>query len=587
MTDLIPSPYRGLFTSPSFAPREQFSVSQVEKACGSAHEPERGCLRSWAYRYLAGLKEPEYTYAEACALPEETPELKKFKGGVMKKTYGKVFHSLAEAYYRGEQLDLSSDAANRFFSGSHLAPHPSQCRVIEIEKPIRVRTGPEGGTITWSGFKDLVVQLPDSPRYLFDWKTTTPTVDNRRNRDAGKPVGSWTWQKDEKAIRIDYQANLYAYDELVNYGALPRGRWIYFANSGRPDARATDYEPELPLVLETVKQLDAHARVLRDMIRQYRAERLPGWSIEQAVGQASQVEPNLANCQAFGGCPYRSSVGGPCTAEQSGVIPVGSLLRTQTRPIVKPRDMHPGFEYVIPHTEREHHMGLAEDIANAKAARAGQTAPVQPTNGFAPAGPPPVAAPAWGGPPVATSPIPAVAQASAPPAFDPSFAFGAAPAVAAPAPTPAPAAPPPPAYSPHPARGTATQNPEWVCDGSGGYVPKRDYDAQQAAPAAPPGPPAPPAQETFPSHVNPPEAANPNLPAEAPKRGRGRPKTVTTSGPTPASEPLTGPVTIAPADFSETEITVTLKIGRTIVTVPAPADLADALQAYVLKAVGA
>ncbi len=575
MSDLVPSPYRGLFTSPAFVPREVFSVSQIEKAFGSAHEPDSGCLRSWAYRYLAGLKEPEYTYEQACQLPEDTEALKKLKGGIKKKTFGKVFHSIAERYYRGETIDLLEDAANRFFSGSHLAPHPRECSEIEIEKPIHVRTGPEGDQITWSGFKDLVVRV-GGVRYLFDWKTTTPTVDARRNREHGKPAGAWTWQKDDRAIKIDYQANLYAYDELVNTGSLPRGRWIYFANSGKPDARATDYEPEPELVRETVRVLDGHARVLRTQIREYKNVR--SHTLEANVAAIGvYVQPNLSNCAAFGGCPYRSSVGGPCKAENNGVIPVGALSRTITRPEVKPRPViGPAFTFDIGAQD----MNIHEQIAAAKAQRE-QGSPPAPS-GFVPAGVPPH---------VPVFPAPTVPAPGQPPAaFNPDFAFGSAPTGPAWQPPPLPIAPPPAPPVKVWTRGMPNeQNPEYVYDGTGSWITVAQFRAEsaQTIQTSPIPAVAQASVETFPSHVNPPEAANPNAPAAAPKRKPGRPKTTDTTiapqaGPG-AGEPREPAPT--PADFDAPELTVTLKIGRLVVTVPAPTELCDPLQAYVLKQV--
>ena len=323
MTAPLPTAYPGLFRSPDFAPRVLFSVSQIEKAFGSAQEPGRGCLRAWALRYLWGLKGPEYTWAEACALPEDTADLKKLKAGIKAKTLGKAFHSVAEQYYKGAAPDLSNELWVRFWSGSHLAPHPSECEAIETEGPVNVRLG----EISFQGFKDLVVRY-HGRRWLFDWKTTKPTVDNRRNEQAGKPRGSWTWMKDEAGIVIDYQANLYAYDEYLKHGALPAGRWVYFASQGKAEARATDYVPNETIVLQSVVKLYNHGIELRGLIEAFRAGQITA---------PEQVTPNVANCPAFGGCEYRAKVGGPCNAEQTEVIPVGALLAHVTRPSVAAR----------------------------------------------------------------------------------------------------------------------------------------------------------------------------------------------------------------------------------------------------------
>jgi len=324
MTD-IPTPWRGLVVSAGFHPREQFSVSQIEKAFGSANEPDRGCLRAWALRYLWGLKQPDgMTYEQALALPETTEDEKRLRAGTIAKTLGKVIHRILEAYYKGGNIDIDSPAGKRIFPGLHLAPHPSQCEQVDIEKQGNPRTGPESDRISWVLFKDLVPTIAGR-RYLIDWKSTNGRVDNKKNAELGKAKGSWTYQKTEADLQIDYQPNLYLYDEYMLHGYVLPARFVYFLTDAarKPEARAVDL-PDQPLenVMAVVYKLDSLARELRAISRMYKSEKFY---------VLSDVPANILNCGAYGGCPYRSKTGGPCTAEDTQIIPMGRLLTGATR----------------------------------------------------------------------------------------------------------------------------------------------------------------------------------------------------------------------------------------------------------------
>lgn len=250
----------------------------------------------------------------------------------------------------------------------------------------------------------------------------------------------------------------------------------------------------------------------------------------------------------------------------------------------------PGFTFEV---ERHDHMSLADDIENAKRQRQG-AAQAPATTGFAPQGAPPTG-PAWGGP----APAPTAPPAPGAPVFDPSFAFGSAPA----APPPAPAAPTLPAPGQNVFGSPYPQNPEFLSNGRGGWFKAAELpamaqagDAQAQALFAPPAaaapppaapPPAPAPAEGFPSHVNPPEAANPAVPAEAPRK-RGRPakdKSADAARERSSFRLVQRGIDPAPADFNAPELTVTLKLGSMVVTVPAPPELCEGLQAYVLKTV--
>ena len=244
-------------------------------------------------------------------------------------------------------------------------------------------------------------------------------------------------------------------------------------------------------------------------------------------------------------------------------------------------------------------MSLIDEVNAAIAQRTGQqAAPGVGAPGY------PASAGAHLGAPLPNGGHPVTTSAAPPTGFDPSFAFGGPP-------PPAPAAPPPALAQPTlPAPGqnvfgsASAHNPAWASDGQGGWFELSKLgdmaqlgDARARALYAAPG--APPAPTTFPSHVNPPEAAGappaPHPtgsppPAEVPavagkKKGPGRPPKQIQTTIAPPTGPGSGEprdTTPAPADFSAPAVTLTLNYGGLSITCPAPAELTDTLAAFVM-----
>lgn len=312
-------------------PRELFSISQIEKAFGPGYvEPgSEGCHRAWGFRYLAGLREPEISYDEAQKLPAETEAERRYRGGALARTWGKHAETFIEAYLRGEQLDPGNDTVRRLIPGFGLLPEPRALLEYRFQAPVKVKTDPNEldgwnqnwpslaipkDPISWQGFKDFTgwVALPDrrALRFLIDFKTTTPKVDNGKNRELRRPLGSWAYMKQPGDIVRDWQFNLYQLEEIQTYGSPAAARWVYWASPEkdpryphRPEARATDVPAADPAqIVKVVEQLDQHARTLRSYIRQYRAKSLT----------VLQMPANTEACNAFGGCPYRRDLGGQC-----------------------------------------------------------------------------------------------------------------------------------------------------------------------------------------------------------------------------------------------------------------------------------
>lgn len=522
--------------SSNSGPRELFSISQVEKAFGAAYMPEgsEGCIRAWGERYLTGLKEPEITYSEALALPERTPEEKKERSSYIAKTFGKALEARADEWFITGTASFSDEPGKRLFPGLHLLPHPTQLDVLpdgsrgylnQQAVGVKLFSGASPEAISFQGFKDAIFLVGGS-RFLVDYKTTKPKVDNRKNAELGKPAGWWTWMKTPEQLLGDYQWNLYQWDEYSKHERFVPSRWVYFASQETPQARAVDVQVgaiDPDRVKRVCTQLADRANVLRSYIRGWRA------STDRAAFTAS-LPKNVTSCNAFGRlCPYHvRSPGGTCAGDTDQVIPVGQLLTApNARPIksVTVPVFEPGaFQFAIPHvipagpqwapTGASTDMSIRDTI-NQALAQNGAAPGAQPPSygpspgaptGFVPQGSPPVGAqpfpqavpmtqaqPFQGGHPAITQPFqPAPGQ----PGYTPQAAPQPAPHVgppeyqqapqAAPAPAPiqvapAPAAPPADAWykgRPNP------QDPNWVYDGQGSWMSAAQFQQEQLQQAA-------------------------------------------------------------------------------------------------------
>lgn len=598
------------FAPPIYRPRSvrDDGLSPIERGDSSA------CLRAWALRYIAGLKEPEFTWEQACALPEGTETEKKYKAGAKARTWGKVAEIDLERYIRSDPSIATRPLSAHVVAGLNLLPHPSDLLDCELQAPVNVRTTPEAigwgksaipselgpAVVSWQGFKDFRgrarhISGGDGWRFLIDFKTTKPKVDNAYNAEHGRPAGTWRYRKLPNQLILDWQYNLYAWDDYLKYGELPISRWVYFASPGsdrypnRPEACASDMPDTSAAALEIVRQvvraLDARGRELLGHVRNVQQLVLPGWLPEQkAAAQleyAMSLPGNPSACDAFGGQPCHVRLGGPCDGCSNGVIPVARLNPTKRIQQTKPAE--PVFTVQpFPGDNMPSVPSVIDQIKAQMAANQGQQPPAVNPPAQAPWGPPPPAAQPWGAQPPPTA-TPQFGQ--------PGFAFN--PGAAAPvAQAPVQAPPPPPAPTHASPFGTPA-TPGWICDGQGGYVAVAQLPAMAAAghpgarallapptpavapsptPGLPPeafapgGPAGPPVVET-PAGAGspvPPQPAPPPLGAaaggEAPKKGRGRPKK--DPGATPAggvdAEPEAGTVWDRIADALER---IAAKIG--------------------------
>ena len=279
----------------TYTPTEKFSPSGLSKA--------RDCKRAYALRYLTGEKEPEVTWAEACALVKPTQPKKATKqqlqvfraelkayNKVYRPALGKEIHSRLEAYYKGEAVDFE-DAPGRIalVMLQHLPP-PASCTAIETEGSITI--APDvAGDIEFRGSRDLCVCV-DGVWRLIDYKTTY-TFDYIDWEKTVKTV------KTPEQLEQDEQANIYALDVMQRHNLqLLACRWVYGRTEGDPASAAVDFTITRASAEKRVREL----AVLATELRGYMREKVDPMS----------VEATPTSCGKFGGCIYHTDKGGPC-----------------------------------------------------------------------------------------------------------------------------------------------------------------------------------------------------------------------------------------------------------------------------------
>lgn len=535
----VSTPYAHLVRSARFAPRAVFSPSQIEKADAEViyknykgEDESNGCLQAWGYRYLEGLKEPDPDWEELP--PDATPAMKA-------RPFGKALHTQNENYYKGIPFDLSTEPGERAHAGSHLLPHPTECRAVYTEQRLKIRTTPSQGSgalsepIAWNGSKDLTADLLPGSRFtpgiwLIDYKST---------KDFN------AYQKDAAKLAKDGQAQLYGLDVMLEY-QLPRlpARWVYYASpacKGPPRALPTDFVMNWDSALSVVQRMTDKAAELRAYISLYRDKKI----------QVSDLPPQTLACKSFGGCPYGAGhkVRGPNDAKGKATwVPMPGPCKNDVR---YESEAHGGIILIGRLTANMSQapapvgLSIAEKVAQATAAAQGNAPgptgtppgwvgtghPGYPASAGAHLGSPtpsaqvaPLGSPPPATPPVGASLPPFQAPGAPPPAptmFTP--VPGLTPNTPAPAPS-LPQAPPPPPPPPAAApavvqRPQAPQgfgqqqgNPDYWTDGQGGWLDRQNMvaacnyyglDPNQFPNFAPP--PV--------SHVNPPEAAQAGAPA--------------------------------------------------------------------------
>lgn len=298
---------------------------------------EQGCVRAWAYRYIAGIRDPEPDWATyARGLPTRCghdPRLRDARNGQCRKcrklrsqALGKALHAIGEATYRGEPLPAQASGLPLavWASGATLLPHPDECVEIEVEAEIGDETiesehftrAMRVGPILIAGLRDLTVRAAadvttcEALNYtegwllLVDYKTTSN-------------IPAYAKRPDE--LVEDLQCNVYALDLMRETGERTQAcRWVYFETKDMRRALPVDVAIELA-----------------------RAEDIVGAAADFAhreLDPIERVEDALCNtmaCGAYGGCMLHESVGGPCTARRRAGAMIQSLIRVQKAPAIE------------------------------------------------------------------------------------------------------------------------------------------------------------------------------------------------------------------------------------------------------------
>lgn len=169
-------------------------------------------------------------------------------------------------------FDFTHKSGEIAYSGRDYLPHP-RTPGMQVEEMFVL----EMGGHQWIGLKDIqILKRPGCPPLVVDHKTT-------------KDVSLYAKSPDE--LRENVQACLYAADAMVRADSESCELvWIYYQTQGARKAHPVrltvtrdDVEPTLRRVCEAADTMAA---------------------IRAAGLTAKDLPPNVASCDAFGGCPY-------------------------------------------------------------------------------------------------------------------------------------------------------------------------------------------------------------------------------------------------------------------------------------------
>lgn len=239
---------------------------------------EGGCNRKWAFHYVLHVPEPEK------------------KGTAV----GTSVHKQFEHYLNGEALDFSvphmRTAGEIAIPGFDNLPPPLSPLML-VERPFSFTLG----GISYRGVKD--VEVPDSA-VIPGCEGGVPGVIDHKSTKAARYV------KSVPELLVDVQSNVYAYHSMEKYrtGAVDVV-YNYVFTTGTPRTQRVGL------------------RMYKERVDQEMA-RVQGVAAEISVAHAAQaqpltLQPNLAACDSYGGCPYKSL----CTDLHCG--PLGHLNDTE------------------------------------------------------------------------------------------------------------------------------------------------------------------------------------------------------------------------------------------------------------------
>jgi len=286
-------------------PREVFSPTQLSLAAR--------CRRSWALRYLHGVKAERRTKSMVLGTLIHAALEAYMQGGTV---YDIGPHSLdagtLESFSPNELAPLFDAAPKRALSGTHLLPtlstEPTVC-----ETQLVLNTGPlfEAEPIQFSSMSaiDLVTQRASVWR-VDDYKST---AGDRRRRDP------WAYVPTVAKLKQDCQAILYALSVMQQTGApFVECQWTYFLTNLDLPERATcvKFSFSWDEAIEAARPWLLLADELRQRVRA--ALYYGGPPPLESIPQPPIVFPeDDAPCKDYGGCVYHNSRRGPCDAGNS------------------------------------------------------------------------------------------------------------------------------------------------------------------------------------------------------------------------------------------------------------------------------
>lgn len=319
MTISCPSPprakkaYTGSYLAPNGLP--WLSVSQVEKF--------NGCARQWAIRYLGKIKDED---ASSLVLGTRVHEIAEayLKEGA-RPNLGEFLKLPKRNRRTGEVKEITYYPGQIVHAGVHLLPVPGSAK---IEGDFRFSTEVDGDPVYWQGALDM--EMPSDalekrwkgPDVLLvgDHKTST----NIKNYGKTAEPLTQGWEADEEKrkaskypkpgrLLADPQFNLYAH-KLQREHKVSRcgGYWVYYlTDPTKPaEAQAVPVVAESDHVLEQVAKLEKSARVILSL---YKDKPDPG-----------TIEPNVSQCDAFGGCPYKDTK--YCVLDNRTALSIGDAM---------------------------------------------------------------------------------------------------------------------------------------------------------------------------------------------------------------------------------------------------------------------
>jgi hypothetical protein len=261
-----------------------------------------GCELAYAYRYVAGLREPEVAWRDIRTGVIEVapwgvrPADGQCTPGQRSKALGVALHRFMQRWALGKRVRWTSLIGQIAASGIHLCPPPGGEQLLETAlgdhplPPSRHKDAPTHGLLidrmVWVGLLDRLVKV-GGLWLLIDYKSSA---------DLKKYVPT------PEALAVDLAACLYVVGVCRRLGLSRLAcRWIYFETKKVRRAVAVDFSITLKDALRVVRSYGETARHLTTI---------------RAVDQATP-NPNPEACDAYGGCYYARKLGGPCTVRRS------------------------------------------------------------------------------------------------------------------------------------------------------------------------------------------------------------------------------------------------------------------------------